>query len=66
VAVLDADGKPLPGFALEDCDIIHTANDINRVVTWQGRADLGALAGRAVRLRFVMRNTDLFAFQFQP
>jgi hypothetical protein len=66
VAVLDADGKPLPGFALEDCDIIHTANDINRLVTWQGRSDLGALAGRPVRLRFVMRNTDVFAFQFQP
>lgn len=66
VAVLDAEGKPIPGFALEDCDIIHTANEINRVVTWQGRSDLGALAGRPVRLRFVMRNTDLFAFQFQP
>lgn len=66
VAVLDAEGKPIPGFALEDCDIIHTANEINRVVTWQGGSDLGALAGRPVRLRFVMRNTDLFAFQFQP
>jgi hypothetical protein len=65
VACLTAGSEPIPGFTLEDCDLVHTANEINRTVTWKGRADVGSLAGRAVRLRFVMRDTDLYAFQFQ-
>ena len=65
VACLSAEGKPLSGHALEDCDIIHTANEVNRTVTWQGRSDVSSLADQPIRLRFVMRNTDLYAFQFQ-
>jgi len=65
VACLDKAGKPIPGFTLEDCDIIHTANEINRTVKWKGQSDLSSLADQAVRLRFAMRDTDLYAFQFQ-
>lgn len=64
VEILDTGGRPFPGFALGDCDRIHTANEINRVVKWQGSTSLPKLAGQPVRLRFVRRDTDLFAFQF--
>ncbi len=30
------------------------------------RGDLGALAGQPVRLRFVMRDADVYAFRFRP
>jgi len=65
VEIQDEIGIALPGFGLAEADIIHTANTINRIVSWQGRSDVSELAGRAVRLRFVMRDTDLFAFQFR-
>jgi hypothetical protein len=65
VEIQDEIGIPVPGFALTEADIIHTANTINRVASWQGRTDVSALAGRTVRLRFVMRDTDLYAFQFR-
>jgi hypothetical protein len=65
VACLNENGEPIPGYALTDCDLLHTANEINRVVKWQGNADVSALAGKPIRLRFVMHNTDLYAFQFQ-
>lgn len=39
-------------------------DEIERRVGWSGRADLGALAGRPVRLRFALRDADLFAFRF--
>jgi hypothetical protein len=39
-------------------------NDVAHVVKWQGRSDVGPLAGRPVRLRFVMRSAKLYAFQF--
>jgi hypothetical protein len=31
-----------------------------------GGSDVGALAGRAVRLRFVLQDADLYAYQFSP
>ncbi len=63
--LLDGEGGPIDGFRLADCDRIHTANEINRVVKWKGRADVAALADKAVRLRVVFRDTDIYAFQFR-
>lgn len=65
VAILDADGKAIPGFTLDDCDLIHTANEINHTVKWKRQADVSSLAGKPVRLHVSLRNTDLYAFQFQ-
>ena len=66
VGLLDDEGRPLAGFAPEDCDLIHTANEINRVVRWRTQADVSQLAGRPVRVKFLLRNADLHAFQFRP
>jgi hypothetical protein len=64
VEILDVQGKPIPNFSLNDCDLVHTANEINRVVKWKGSTSVKDLAGKPVRLRFVMRDVDLYAFQF--
>ncbi|MEP0844023.1 MAG: hypothetical protein HRF43_15075 [Phycisphaerae bacterium] len=61
----DETGRPLPGHSLDDCDLIHNANEINRQVRWKGRSDVSSLVGRPVRLRVVYRDTDLYAFQFR-
>jgi len=37
---------------------------VRQVVTWRGKSDVSALAGKAVRLRIRMRSTKLYAFQF--
>ena len=59
----DLTGRPLPGFTRDDCDEIF-GDSLDRTVTWKGRADLGRLAGKPVRLRVVMSDADLFSFQF--
>jgi len=64
VELLDASGNPIEGFRTDDCDLIF-GDEIERVVRWRGASDLGALAGEAVRLRFVMTDADLFSFQFR-
>lgn len=64
VELVDAQAKPIPQFTLGDCEIIHTANDINRVVRWNSNTSLKELAGQPVRLHFVMRDVDFYAFQF--
>jgi hypothetical protein len=64
VEMLDEQGQPFPGYTLNDCDLVHTANEISRVVKWKGESSVKGLAGKAVRLHFVMRDLDLYAFQF--
>ncbi len=64
VEILDEQGAPIPKYTLEDCDLVHTANEIGRVVKWKGDSSVSGLAGKPVRLHFVMRDTDLYAFQF--
>jgi hypothetical protein len=65
VEIQDLDGMPLPGFALDDCPEI-IGDEIERVVGWGKGASLGMLAGKAVRLRFVLRDADLFSIRFCP
>lgn len=63
VEIQDVDGTPLPGFALDDCPPIF-GDELQRRVVWEGNRDLRSLADRPVRLRFVLRDADLFALQF--
>jgi len=60
----DEDGKPIRGFELGCCDPIH-ANDCEEVVTWDRKYDISHISGKPVKLRFFMRNTKLYAFQFK-
>jgi len=63
VELQDTGGKPLPGFTLDDCEPI-AGDFIERVAAWKSGADLGKLAGQPVRLRFVMKDADLFSIRF--
>lgn len=63
VAILDEAGQPFPGFSASDCDWINV-DEIDSMVHWKSGADLGSLAGKAVRVEVTMRNARLFAMQF--
>ena len=56
-------GKTIPGFSLEDSDEI-IGDAIERTVTWNDNPDIGRLAGRPVRLRFVMKDADIYSIRF--
>ena len=64
VQIEDAEGRALDGFAFSDCAEIY-GDSIERFVKWQGGADLGALAGKPIRLHFALRDADLYAFGFR-
>lgn len=63
IEIQDADGAPLPGFTLDDCSPIF-GDSIERIATWKDGRDVGKLAGKPVRLRFVLRDADLYSFRF--
>ena len=64
VEIQDAEGQPIDGYRLSQCVEIF-GDEIERVVRWENGSDVGSLAGRAVRLRFVMAAADLYAIQFR-
>jgi hypothetical protein len=64
VEIQDVRGHPLPGHALADAtEIIGDA--IERVVKWKKGSDLSPLAGRPIRLRFVMKDADIYSLRFR-
>ncbi len=63
VELQNATGEPLPGYTLDDSSVVF-GDTIDRVVTWKGGADVAQLSGQAVRLRFELKDADLYAFQF--
>lgn len=63
VEIQDAQGQPIPGFTLADCVELNT-DDLARVVTWKNGGHLGALAGKPIRLKFRLKDGDLYSFQF--
>ncbi len=62
VEIQDGDGKPIDGFALADCTALH-GDELRRAVQWGG-GDVSRLAGKPLRLRFVLRDADLYSFRF--
>jgi len=63
VELQDADGKALPGFTLAECRNL-VGDTIDQTVTWAKGSDLSALAGKTVRMRFVMQEADVYSLQF--
>jgi hypothetical protein len=59
-----ADGKPLPGLSLDDCQPLR-GDAVAQGVSWGTTADLRRWAGQPVRLCFELKDADLFSFRFQ-
>ena len=66
VEIQDAGGKPIDGYTLADCPPIF-GDRLAKVVRWNGPGgDVRPLAGKPIRLRFVLKDADLYSFQFVP
>ena len=63
VEIQDAAGNPIPGFTLEDSREL-IGNEIERAASWKNGSDVSSLAGKPIRLRFVMKDADLYALRF--
>jgi hypothetical protein len=63
VQLEDEDGNPIPGFGFGDCELIF-GNELDHTVVWNGVGELSALAGKPVRIRFKLKDADIYAFRF--
>lgn len=64
VEIQDMLGYAIPEFSMDKCEEIF-GDDLERVVSWQSDYALGNLAGTPVRLRFQLKDADLYSFQFR-
>ena len=64
VEIQKEDGTPVKGFRLDDC-IEMIGDEIEGKVYWKESQDLEKLAGKPVRLRFVMKDCDLYSVRFK-
>lgn len=64
VEIQDAAGRPIPGFTLADCPPFYN-DQLDYVVAWKNGGDVSRLAGKPIRLRFVMKDADLYAIRFR-
>lgn len=61
VEITDPAGKVIAGYALQECDALPE-DGLNIPVRWNGR-DVSRLAGRGIRLRFVLKNAELYSLR---
>ena len=63
VEIRDEQDRPIPGYALRDAVDVF-GNRIAGRAAWKKGIDVGQLAGRPVRLRFALRDADLYSIRF--
>ena len=63
VEIQDASGDAIPGFGLEDCPEVF-GDALERTVSWKGGADVSQLSGQPIRLRFLLKDADLYSIRF--
>jgi hypothetical protein len=64
VGLLDGEGRPIAGFAPEQCVYVN-GNNTAAEVEWMGKGkDVGALQGKPVQILIRMRGASLYALQF--
>ena len=64
VEILDIQGMPIVGFELENTGEM-IGNEIEKAVIWQGKPGMMELKNEPVRLRFVMKDADLYSLRFK-
>ena len=65
IAITDAEGKPLPGYSLEESTEI-VGDEFEGTARWRGGSDVSKLAGKTIRLQIRLKDADLYALRFRP
>lgn len=64
IELQDETGTPLPGYAAAEMEPLF-GDELDRTIEWNGGSDLSTQAGKPIRLRFLVKDADVFAFRFQ-
>ncbi|MFW6172069.1 MAG: hypothetical protein ACODAD_16405, partial [Planctomycetota bacterium] len=65
VGLETVDGAPISGYGLSECPPLQ-GDRLRGNVSWKNGADISTLGGKTVRLRFQLKQADLYSLRFQP
>ena len=60
--ILDQDGDVIPGYGAQQCNPVR-GDSLRHAVTWRSGADRVPRREAGLRIRFHLRDTDLYAFR---
>ncbi len=64
VEIQDENGNPVPGYTENDCPEIF-GDTVSGAVYWEGKGtDVASLQGKVIKLRFILKDSDLYSLQF--
>jgi len=66
VEILNAAGKPIPGFSGVQADSYQGVDELRWEPGWKSEVDLSVLKGQTVRLKIHLNNARVYAFQIRP
>lgn len=61
--IQDENGSPIPGFSIDHSEILF-GDSIAKQVLWKSGSNLGRLEGKVVRLKFILKDADLYSIRF--
>ena len=64
VEITDPDAKPFKGFDINSSEELY-GDEIERIVKWNNKSDVSSLNGKIVKLKFNMKDADLYSIQFR-
>lgn len=64
VEAIDALGRAIKGFSKDDCQPI-TGDNVRHIVSWKTGTNCHPLQARPIKLRFHLKNAQLYSFEFQ-
>ena len=64
IELQDGEGHPIKGRALED-SVPVIGDEIERTATWKNGSELSRFSGQIIRLRFDMKDADLYSIRFR-
>jgi len=65
VEIQDADGQPIPHYSLQNAKEL-IGNYIEYPASWRHGSDVSSLSDRPIRLKFVIKDANIYSLQFQP
>ena len=63
--IAESAGQAIHGFEELDCAEIF-GDEVDRRVSWSSRDEVRSLEGKTIRLKFIMKDADLYSFGVQP
>ena len=63
VEIQDEYGQAIPSFTLDQCIPVF-GDELDRAIEWDSDSSLTKLAGIPIRLRFSLKDADLYSFKF--